>query len=66
MSTIVSNCQHCDDQQFQTLSCVYTIHDFLSSKVRFIHTSTATGSHSCSETTRTPRVHLVDRNVTEC
>ena len=25
-----------------------TLHDFLSSKVRFIHTSTVTGSHSCS------------------
>ena len=26
MSTIVSSCQHCDEQQFQSLSCVhYTI-----------------------------------------
>ena len=26
MSIILSNCQHCDEQQFQTLSCVhYTI-----------------------------------------
>ena len=25
-----------------------TLHDFLCSKVRFIHTSTVTGSHSCS------------------
>ena len=25
-----------------------TLHDFLSSKVRFIYTSTVTGSHSCS------------------
>ena len=34
-------------QQFQTLSCVhYTF--FLSSKIRFIQTSTVTGSHSCS------------------
>ena len=50
MSILVSNCQHCDEQQFQTLSCVHysTIHDFLSSKVRLIHTSTVTGSHSCS------------------
>ena len=37
-----------------------TLHDFLSSKARFIHTSTVTGSHSCSgKNTRTPRVHLV-------
>ena len=49
MSIIVCNCQYCDEQQFQTLSSVmYTLHDFLSSKIRFIHTSTVTGSHSCS------------------
>ena len=36
--------------------------DFLSSKVKFIHTSTVTRSHSCYEkTTRTPRVHLVNK-----
>ena len=46
MSIIVSNCQHCDEQQFQTMSM--SLHDFLSSKVRFIHTSTVTGSDSCS------------------
>ena len=44
MSIIVSKCQHCDEQQFQTLPCVY---DFLGSQVRFIHTSTVTGSDSC-------------------
>ena len=37
MSIIVSNCQHCDEQQFQTLSCTCTLYDFLSSKVRCIH-----------------------------
>ena len=47
MSIIASNCQHCDEQQFQTLSCVHYVHDFLRIKVRFIHTSTVTGSHSC-------------------
>ena len=38
-----------------------TLHDFLGSKVRFIHKSTVTRSHSCYEkkTTRTPRVLLV-------
>ena len=46
MSIIVSNCQHCDEQQFQTL--MFTLHEFLSSKIRFIHTSTVTESHSCS------------------
>ena len=48
MSIIVSNCQYCDEQQFQTLSCVTSLHDFLTSKVRFIHTSTVTGSDSYS------------------
>ena len=47
MSIIVSNCQHCDEQQFQTLSCVH-YNDFLTNKIRFIHTSTVTGSYSCS------------------
>ena len=47
MSIIVSNCQHCDEQKFQnTVMC--TLHDFLSSKVRFIHTSTVIGSDSSS------------------
>ena len=40
MSITVSNCQHCDEQQFRTLSWVRTPHNFLSSKFRFIHTST--------------------------
>ena len=41
-----------------------TLHDLLSSKVRFIDTTSVTGSHSCSgkKTTRTPRVHLVNHN----
>ena len=40
MSIIVSNCQHCDEQQFQnTVMC--TLHDFLSRsiKVKFIDTA---------------------------
>ena len=33
MPMIVSNCEHSDKQQFQTLSCVVpTLHDFLSSR----------------------------------
>ena len=35
MSIIVSNCQHCDEQQFQTLSCVHALDDF--SVVKFIY-----------------------------
>ena len=48
MSIIVSNFQHCDEQQLQTLSCVhYTIFSVV--KLRFIHTSTVTGSYFFSE-----------------
>ena len=47
-----NNFEHCH---------VYTT-DFLSSKIKFIHTSTVTRSHSCYgknyKTTRTPRVRL--------
>ena len=44
MSITVSNCQHCDEQQFQTLSCVhYTIF----SVVKLIDTINVTGSDSC-------------------
>ena len=47
MSIIVSNYQHCDEQQFQTLSCaLYTF--FFGNKARFSHTSTVTRLHSCS------------------
>ena len=43
---------------------ICTQHDFLCSKVRFIHTSTVTELHSCSEkNTRTPRVHFVDNDI---
>ena len=34
------------NNKLKTLMC--TLHDYLSSKVRFIHTSTVTGSDSCS------------------
>ena len=44
---ILSSYQHCDEQQFQTLSCAfYTI--FSSIKARFSHTSTVTRLYSCS------------------
>ena len=47
-SIILSSYQHCDEQQFQTLSCAfYTI--FSSIKARFSHTSIAvTRLYSCS------------------
>ena len=64
MPIIVSTRQHCDEQQFRTLhKLMYITHiDVFLSVVegRFIHTSTTTRSHSCSEkSTRTLRVHLV-------
>ena len=49
MSIIVSSYQHCDEQQFQTLSCaLYTF--VFSNKARFNHVSTVTVTrlHSCS------------------
>ena len=60
MSIIVSNCQHCYEQEFYN-TVMYTPHDFRSSKVRLIiHTSTVTGPDSCSgKTKRTTRVHIV-------
>ena len=59
MSMIVSICQHCDEEQFRN-TCMCILHDFLSGKVRFVHTSTIIKAHSCSEqTTNTARMHLV-------
>ena len=60
MSMMVSICQHFDDQQFRyTVIC--TLHDVLSGKFRFTHTSTVPINHllALKKTTRTPRVHLV-------
>ena len=58
MSMIVSICQHCDEHELRkTAMC--TLHDFLSSKVRYMHTSTVTKSHSCSENLRVRRVCIL-------
>ena len=47
-SIILSSYQHCDEQQFQTLSCAfYTIIPVLKLD-RFSHTSTVIRLHSCS------------------
>ena len=44
MPMVVSSWQHCNEQQFQTLSCIhYTI--FLVVLSRFIHTSIVTIDH---------------------
>ena len=48
MPMVVSICQHCDEQQFwNTVMC--TLHNFLSSKVWFMHTSTVSRLHSYFE-----------------
>ena len=44
MPMIVSICQHCDEQQFPN-PVKYTLRNFFSGKVRFMHTSTVTRSH---------------------
>ena len=59
MSIIVCNCQHCDEQQFQTLSCVhYTIFSVLTLDL-FIRALLVDRILALEKTTRTPRVHLV-------
>ena len=48
MRMIVSSCQHCDEQQLQTLSCVhYTIFSVVIINI-FIRALAATSSHPCS------------------
>ena len=59
MSIIVSNCQHCDEQQFQTLSCVhYTIFSVVKLDL-FIRALLLDRILALEKTTRTPCVHLV-------
>ena len=59
MSIIVSNCQHFDEQQFQTLSCVhYTIFSVVKLDL-FIRALLLDRILALEKTTRTPRVHLI-------
>ena len=59
MSIIVSNWQHCDEQQFRTLSCVhYTIFSVVKSDL-FIRALLLDRILVTEKNTRTPRVHLV-------
>ena len=59
MSIIVSNCQHCDEQQFQTMPCVhYTIFSIAKLDL-FIRALLLDRILALEKTTRTPRVHLV-------
>ena len=59
MSIIVYNCQHCDEQQIQTLSCVhYTIFSVV--KLNLLIRALLLGRILALEkTTGTPCVHLV-------
>ena len=59
MSIIVSNCQHCDEQQFQTPSYVhYTILSVVNLG-SFIRALILDCILALEKTTCTPRVHLV-------
>ena len=60
MSINVSNCQHCDEQDFKTLSCVhYTIISVVKLDL-FIRALLLDRILALEKTTRTSRVHLVD------
>ena len=62
MSIIVSNCQHCDKQQFQTLSCGhYTILSLVKLDF-FIRALLLDRILALEKTTRALRVHLVNNN----
>ena len=59
MSIIVSNCQHCDEQQFLTLSFVhYTIFSVVKLDL-FIRALLLDHILAMEKTTRTPRIHIV-------
>ena len=62
MSIIVSNCQHCDKQQFQTLSCIhYTI--FSVAKLDLIIRALLPDRIlALVKNTRTPRIHFVNQD----
>ena len=63
MSIIVCNCQHCDEQKFQTLSCVhYTIFSVVKLDL-FIRATVLDRNLALEKTTSTPRVHLVNGNI---
>ena len=59
MSIFVCTCQHCDEQQFETLSRVhYTIFSVVKLHL-FIRALLLDRILALEKTTRTPRVHLV-------
>ena len=63
MSIIVSNCQHCNEPQFQTLSCVhYTIFSVVKLDIFIRALFILDRILDLDKTTRTPCVHLVVTN----
>ena len=63
MSIIVCNGQHCDEQQFQIMSCVhYTIFSVVKLDL-FIRALLLDRILALEKTTRTPRVYPVNVNV---
>ena len=59
MPVIVFSCQHCDEQKFQTLSCVHLLH-YLSSRKLDIFIRALLRSHPyCRKNYGSSRVHLV-------
>ena len=59
MSMIVSICQHCDEQQFQTLSCVHYTILSVEKLDSFIRALLLDRILALEKITCTPRVHLV-------
>ena len=66
MSIIVSNCQHCDEHQFQTLSCVHYTFSSVAKLDLFVRALLLDRILALEKTTRTPRVHLVNNEITSC
>ena len=56
---IVTSCQHCDEQHFQSLSCVYYTFSSVVKLDLFIRALTRDHILALEKNTRTPRVHLV-------
>ena len=64
MSIIVANCQHCDEQQFQTLACVHYVNFSVVKLDLFIRAPILDRILVLEKTTSTSRVHLVNANDT--
>ena len=56
---IVTSCQHCDEQRFQSLSCVHYTFSSVVKLDLFIRAWTRDHILALEKNTRTARVHLV-------